>query len=135
MGWTRCPPEEVPENVLREPAPLPRRKSRARKKYEFRHHLLRWGCYAEAAARTGITDRTARRWRDEDPDFARGCALALATYEDDIQLAALHRLRTPEVKPVWYRGRQIGHIKRFNAALLLRLADGLARRRQRGVAK
>ena len=114
--------------MTEELAPPPRKKTRATRKRAYCRHLMRWGCHAEAAARAGITDRTARRWRDEDAEFYLRCQAALDLYRSEIWQTAFHRAETPEVKPVWYRGRQIGHIKRFNDTLLLRLVGRLPRR-------
>lgn len=126
MGWTQCPIEEVPAEVLAEAPPAPRKRTLARKKYDYERHLARWGHHAEAAARTGVDERTARRWRQE-PEFARRCALALEFYREAIEMEVLSRAETPEYKPVWYRGRQIGHLRRFNNRLLLRLIARLPR--------
>jgi hypothetical protein len=120
MGWSSVPREEVPPEVLAEKPPAPRKRSAARKRADYERHLTRWGCHAEAAARTGVDARTARRWR-EDPAFAHRCDLALQFYREAIELEALRRAETPEYKPIWYRGRQVGHVRRFNTTLLLRL--------------
>ena len=120
MGWTSCPIEEVPAEVLAAKPPAPRKRTLARKKYDYERHLARWGNHAEAAARTGVCERTARRWRQE-PEFARRCASALAFYGNVIETEVFSRVERPEYKPVWYRGRQVGHLKRFNDRLLLRM--------------
>jgi hypothetical protein len=120
MVWSGCPIEEVPAEVLAERPPAPRKRTLARKKYDYERHLARWGNHAEAAARTGVDERTARRWREE-PEFQARCELALRFYREAIAEEAQRRATTPQVKPVWYRGRQIGHLRRFNDRLLLRL--------------
>lgn len=120
MGWYSVPCEEVPAEVLAEKPPAPRKRTRARKKYDYERHLARWGNHADAAARTGVDERTARRWREE-PLFRARCELALRFYREAIEEEAHRRATTPEVKPIWHRGRQVGHIRRFNDRLLLRL--------------
>ncbi len=120
MGWYSVPCEEVPAEVLAEKPPAPRKRTRARKKYDYERHLARWGNHADAAARTGVDERTARRWREE-PLFRARCELALQFYREAIEEEAHRRATTPEVKPIWHRGRQVGHIRRFNDRLLLRL--------------
>jgi len=108
--------------------PPPRKKTRATRKRDYCRHLMRWGCHAEAAARAGVTDRTARRWREEDAEFFARCRAALDFYHAEIWQVARHRATKPDVKTVWYRGRPIGHIGRFNDTLLLRLVGRLPRR-------
>jgi hypothetical protein len=125
MGWSSCPIEEVPAEVLASQPPAPRKRTPARRKRDYERHLARWGSHAEAAARTGVDARTSRRWR-EDPAFAARCRMALKLYGEMIEMEAFRRVETPECKPVWYRGRQIGHLRRQNTTLLLRLLDRLS---------
>ncbi|MGQ0583238.1 MAG: hypothetical protein ACT4O6_14975 [Reyranella sp.] len=120
MVWSGCPIEEVPAEVLAQKPPAPRKRTLARKKYDYERHLARWGNHADAAARTGIDERTARRWREE-PVFRTRCEFAMQIYREAIEAEAHRRATTPEIKPVWYRGRQVGHVRRFNDRLLLRL--------------
>lgn len=120
MGWSECPIEEVPAEVLAQKPPAPRKRTLARKKYDYERHLARWGNHADAAARTGVDARTARRWREE-PGFQARCDLALKFYRETVEQEVHRRVETPQVKPIWYRGRQVGHIRRFNDRLLLRL--------------
>ena len=120
MSWSYVSREEVPEEVLAQAPPKPRRRTTARKQADYERHLLRWGSHAEAAARTGIDARTSRRWRKE-PAFARRCEMALAEYRHAVMMEVSRRMANPEVRPIWHRGRQIGHLRRFNDRLLLRL--------------
>lgn len=124
MVWSGCPIEEVPAEVLAEKPPAPRKRTLARKKYDYERHLARWGNHADAAARTGVDERTARRWREE-PGFRARCELALQFYREAIEEEAHRRATVPQYKPVWYRGRQIGHLRRSNDRLLLRLVARL----------
>jgi hypothetical protein len=124
MGWHSCPIEEVPAEVLAQKPPAPRKRTLARKKYDYERHLARWGNHADAAARTGVDERTARRWREE-PGFGARCELALQFYREAIAEEAQRRATAPRYKPVWYRGRQIGHVRRFNDRLLMRLIERL----------
>ena len=118
--WSGVPRNEVPAEILEQAPPPPRKRTLARKQYDYERHLTRWGNHAEAAARTGIDERTARRWREE-PGFRARCELALKFYCEAIAEEAQRRALEPRYKPVWYRGRQIGHLRRFNDQLLLRL--------------
>ncbi len=124
MGWTECPIEEVPAEVAAERPPRPRKRTAARKRRDYERHLARWGSHAEAAARTGVDARTARRWR-EDPAFEERCTQARAIYREVVVGEAYRRVTAPDATPVWYRGRQVGHIRRFSTAMLMRLLDRL----------
>jgi len=130
MGWSEIPREDVPVEMLAEKPPRPRKRTLARKKADYERHLARWGSYAEAAARTGVDARTARRWREE-PGFARRCDNALSMYAEIIEEEARRRAEMPEYKTIWHRGRQVGHIRRFNTTLMIRLMDLVDRRRGR----
>src|SRR5947207_74705 len=125
MGWTYCPPEQVPAELLAQRSPAPGRKTRSRLRADFIRHLTRWGCYRDAAARTGIDERTARRWREWDPEFARRCDVALGTHHEYVRGEAYRRVMNPEVKPVWHRGREVGHVQRVTDAMLMRLLGRL----------
>ena len=127
--WSGVPRNEVPAEILEQAPPPPRKRTLARKKYDYERHLARWGNHAEAAARTGVDERTARRWRQE-PVFAGRCELSLQFYRQAIEMEAHARAETPEYKVVWYRGRQIGHLRRFNDRLMMRLVARLPRPRE-----
>lgn len=122
MGWSECPIGEVPAEVPAGRPPAPRRRTLARKKRDYERHLMRWGSHAEAAARTGVDARTSRRWREE-PAFARRCVQALSIYREAITDEAYRRVTAPDCTSVWYRGRQVGHVRRFSVALLMRLLE------------
>jgi hypothetical protein len=68
--------------------------------------------------------RTARRWR-EDPAFEERCTQARAIYREVVVGEAYRRVTAPDATPVWYRGRQVAHIRRFSTAMLMRLLDRL----------
>ncbi len=121
MAWTHCPIEEVPAEVLAEKPPTPRKRTLATRKRDYERHLMRWGCHLDAAARAGVDPRTARRWREDDPEFARRCDVALAIYIERVEEEAFERATRPQFRATWYRGRQIGHLRRVNDAMLIRL--------------
>ena len=129
MGWTYCPIEEVPDEVLAEKPPAPRKRTLTRKKRDYERHLERWGCHLDAAARAGVDPRTARRWRESDPDFARRCDVSLSIYIERVEEEADIRATRPQFRATWYRGRQIGHVRRLNDAMLMRLLCRLPRSR------
>ena len=121
MGWTRCPIEQVPAEVLAEQPPAPRKRTLAHKKRDYERHLQRWGCHLDAAARAGVDPATARRWRKADPGFARRCDVSLSIYIERVEEEAERRALRPQYRATWYRGRQIGHVRRLNDTMLMRL--------------
>ena len=131
MDWSRCPIEEVPAEVLAEKPPAPRKRTLARKKRDYERHLMRWGCHLDAAARAGVDPRTARRWREADPVFARRCDLSLALYIEKVEEEAEIRATTPQFRATWYRGRQVGHVRRVNDMMLVRLLRRLPLKSER----
>lgn len=110
------PPEGYPDVRWYVPK---RRPSLARLKRDFLRHLFRWGSMSEAAARTGVNRRTAHRWREQDERFDLDCCDQLKLRRDEILLTAGDRVMNPKVRPVLYRGRQIGHLARANDTLML----------------
>ena len=121
MGWTHCPIEEVPAEVLAEKPPAPRKRTLTRRKRDYERHLERWGCHLDAAARAGVDPRTARRWREADPEFARRCDVSLTNYIERVEEEAFERSARVQYRVTWYRGRQISHVRRVNDAMLMRL--------------
>lgn len=121
MVWSICPIEEVPAEVLAERPPASRKRTLATKKRDYERHLMRWGCHLDAAARAGVDPRTSRRWREEDPAFAQRCDVALSIYVEKVEEEVSVRATRPQVRAIWYRGRQVGHVRRVNDAMLMRL--------------
>ena len=85
----------------------------------------------DAAARAGVDPRTARRWREADPVFARRCDLSLALYIEKVEEEAEIRATTPQFRATWYRGRQVGHVRRVNDMMLVRLLRRLPLKSER----
>ncbi len=119
------PPGGYPEVVWYTPPKWP---SLAHRKRDFLRHLFRWGSMSEAAARTGIDRRTAHRWSAQDAQFDLGCCDRLEWRRTDILHAAAQRVNNPKVRPVLYRGRQIGHIARASDTLMVALLKSVAPR-------
>ena len=81
----------------------------------------------EAAARVGIDESTARRWRIKYPKFAARLATIVEERHrqnaDDLKL----RAGEPRTRAVFFRGKQVGeHVVHDDRALmfLLKLEDG-----------
>lgn len=120
-------PEIAPSGT---PAAPPREVARSagwRLRGRYLAYLRRGASFREAAARTGIDESTARRWRRTRPLFAAQCAGIVAERHaersDDFRL----RAGQPRVRPHFYRGKQVGeqvvHDDR-PLMFLLKLEDG-----------
>ena len=98
-----------------------------RQRARYLNNLRRCSTFREAAARTGIDESTARRWRVKYPKFAERCAEVVAgryaEQSDDLKL----RAGRPRTRPCFYRGQKIGeqvvHDDR-PLMFLLKLEDG-----------
>lgn len=106
----------------------------ARRRAAFLRHLARCRTVTEAAARTGIDRRTARRWYNQYPAFAARWVQAAETRRrqaiENVVLAA----DDAEMRQVYYRGRRIGQYLHRDRALglyLLKQADAEAVRREK----
>lgn len=109
------------------PARRPARSAGWRLRSRYLVHLRRSSSFREAAARTGIDESTARRWREKNPKFGAQCAGIVAgrhaELSDDLKL----RAGSPRVRPHFHRGRQVGEqVVHDDRALmfLLKLEDG-----------
>jgi hypothetical protein len=97
-----------------------------RLRVRYLNHLRRCRSFREAAARVGVDESTARRWRAKYPAFGARCeeVIALRHREDADEL----RLRAgePRRRPYFFRGKQMAeHVEHDDRALmfLLKLED------------
>ncbi|MDP1965044.1 MAG: hypothetical protein Q8K93_22915 [Reyranella sp.] len=98
-----------------------------RLRVRYLNQARRCNTLREAAARVGIDESTARRWRIKYPKFAE--RLAEIVEERNRQNADDLKLRAgePRTRPHFFRGKQIGeHVVHDDRALmfLLKLEDG-----------
>ena len=125
--------EKAATAVERAMAPRPRRYG-WRVRVSFLNNFERAGSVAEAAARTGIDEKTARRWRTKYPAFDRrwiqiveGRARCRA---EDLML----RAGEPQVvRRYFFRGKQVGELTRHEDRALMFLiqrADTAKRREE-----
>lgn len=98
-----------------------------RLRVRYLNHLRRCRSFREAAARVGVDESTARRWRAKYAAFGTRCeeVVALRHREDADEL----RLRAgePRRRPYFFRGQRAGeHVEHDDRALmfLLKLEDG-----------
>ena len=111
--------------------PSPKRALPAQRGWRLRVRYLnqarRCNTLREAAARVGIDESTARRWRLKYPKFAERLATIVEERHrqnaDDLKL----RAGEPRTRAVFFRGKQVGeHVVHDDRALmfLLKLEDG-----------
>ncbi|MGQ0581036.1 MAG: hypothetical protein ACT4O6_03815 [Reyranella sp.] len=98
-----------------------------RLRVHYANQLRRCSTLREAAARVGVDESTARRWRVKYPAFGKRCDDIIAERyrqnADDLKL----RAGEPRTRPVFFRGKQIGEqVTHDDRALmfLLKLEDG-----------
>jgi len=102
----------------------------ARQRAYFLRQFERCASVTEAAARTGITARTVQRWRQNDPRFARRYDETLARRWELLEDDGVRRARLPNVRPYFYKGRQIASIESYNDRLLMYMLTRLDRAEQ-----
>lgn len=97
-----------------------------RQRVRFLNHLRRCTTFREAAARVGVDESTARRWRAKYKAFRARCdeiaAERFRQNADDLKL----RAGEPRSRPYFFKGKQIGeHVMHDDRALmfLLKLED------------
>ena len=98
-----------------------------RLRVRYANQLRRCATLSEAAARVGVDESTARRWRVKYPAFGKRCNDIIAERyrqnADDLKLWA----GEPRSRPYFFRGKQIGEqVTHDDRALmfLLKLEDG-----------
>jgi len=98
-----------------------------RLRVRYANQLRRCATLREAAARIGVDESTARRWRVKYPAFGKRCNdIIKERYQqnaDDLKL----RAGEPRTRPYFFRGKQIGEqVMHDDRALmfLLKLEDG-----------
>jgi hypothetical protein len=97
-----------------------------RLRVRYLNHLRRCRSFREAAARVGIDESTARRWRAKKAEFGARCEEAVAQrHREDADELRL-RAGEPRRRPYFFRGKQMGeHVEHDDRALmfLLKLED------------
>lgn len=72
-----------------------------------------------AAVRAGFSRATAYRWRGEDEAFAAAWDDAYETGTDAIEQEAIRRATQGVNKPVYYKGKVVGHVVEYSDTLLM----------------
>lgn len=124
------PPDPIDRALRHGP---PRRPTTARLKTYFLRVFERCGSVAEAAARAGVTPRTAQRWAAGDPLFAARLADLKSRRVELLEDLALQRASGRTLAPHFYHGRQVATVERLNDRMLMRVLDRFDRAREREV--
>ncbi len=78
-----------------------------------------------AACKVSNTSRTQYyRWKVSDPDFCDGEKLAYATFGEKLEVEAIRRAHDGVEESVWYRGYNVGTVKKYSDLLLIFLLKG-----------
>ena len=112
----------------------PLRPTPVRLRAYFLRHFERSGSLAEAAAHTGISPKTVRRWRATNHRFARRYDAVIQQRLEMLEDAAVHRAFSVDRRSVFHHGRAVGMIERCNDTMLMRLLARFDRIREREMA-
>lgn len=98
-----------------------------RLRVRYLNHLRRCTSFREAAARVGVDESTARRWRAKYPAFGARCDRVVAERQRESADGLRLRAGEPRRRPYFFRGKQAGeHVEHDDRALmfLMKLEDG-----------
>lgn len=95
------------------------------KRSEFLSALADCGNVADAARQTGIARNALYLWKRDDPGFAEEWEAALTAGGENLEEEAIRRARDGWEEPVWYKGDQVGTVRRYSDTLLIFLLKGL----------
>ena len=110
----------------------PRRlRTPSRQRAAFLRQLERCYSVAEAAARAGANRGTMYKWRAADPAFAARWAAAIARQAEETDDNLVLRAARAETRPLYYAGRRVGEVQRFNDRLQIHIQKRLDAERRR----
>lgn len=101
--------------------PPPGRPTPARQRTCFLRYFAHCGSVTEAATRAGIVPQTVRRWRKNDPAFARRYDEVQAARLDLLEDLAMRRACSADQRAVFHRGKQVATVERHNDVMLMRV--------------
>ena len=102
----------------------------SRQRAAFLRQLHRCPSVAEAAARAGVNRGSVYKWRAEDPAFALRWDAAIARQAAEVDDNLVLRAGRVEVKPLYFGGRRVGEVQRFNDKLQMYLQRRLDAQRR-----
>ena len=95
-----------------------------KKKAEFCDALRTGQSVSGACKAASIIRRTAYKWRDADPDFAKAWDHAIEDGTDALEDEARRRAFEGAEEPVFYQGKQVGTVRKYSDTLLIFLLKG-----------
>lgn len=95
------------------------------KKAAFLSALADCGNVADAARQAGIARNALYLWKRDDSEFAAEWEAALIAGGETLEEEAVRRARDGWDEPVWYKGEQVGTVRRYSDTLLIFLLKGL----------
>lgn len=93
----------------------------------FLEKLRRTGHVANSAAAAGMSRTTAYRWKDEDEEFSGLWDEAYQGALDDLEAECRRRALEGTLKPVFYQGAEVGHVREYSNDLAMFLLKGRRR--------
>jgi hypothetical protein len=101
------------------------------KKARFLQALAETGYVLKACQLASIHRRLSYQWKEEDPVFAQQWKEALEAYYDMMEAEADRRAVEGTLKPVFWRGEEVGAIREYSDTLLMFRLNGLRPERYR----
>lgn len=95
------------------------------KREAFLSALADCGNVADAARQAGIARNALYLWKRDDSAFAAEWEAALIAGGENLEEEAIRRARDGWDEPVWYKGEQVGTMRRYSDTLLIFLLKGL----------
>lgn len=97
---------------------------RAANKRRFLASIALTGNVGISAAQIGIHRATHYVWLKEDPDYAAAFAAAMEDAADHLEAEARRRAVEGWIEPVFYRGKEVGGVRKYSDTLLIGLLKG-----------
>lgn len=91
---------------------------------KFCEALATTGNVTESCKQAGIARRTAYEWRAADPGFAKDWDDAIEAGLDELEQECKRRGLRGYDEPVFYKGEEVGAIKRYSDTLAIFLLKG-----------
>lgn len=98
--------------------------ARALRKQKVLRRMAEHGCLAFAARESNISLTTLKNWRRDDAEFAEQLENARAEAAEGLELEARRRGVDGIERPVFHRGKIVGHVRDYSDSLLAMLLRG-----------
>lgn len=108
--------DETQQNAT--PGEQPKKRRKAKWEKAFLTYLSATGNVSSAAMRTGIERSTAYRLYESAPDFAAAWDEALEVACDALELEARRRAFIGTLEPVFYKGQEVGGVRKYSDTLM-----------------